>query len=198
LHAPGGGLYVRCSKDQQNPTSIETQLDLRKEFILRQSRHLADTFVDAGVSGSSFETRPGLQAALAKSNGGAHAVFLHLTFDRLSRDLEHSARILKILQFHDFDLWTVHVPPRCHQPHMSIHTLENLCRNNLAYRQRPPVIVHAFDRVDHCPENCGFRNRARLAKAFQRCAFNALKGRSPPSDRAIASAGIHGIVESTP
>ncbi|WP_425639023.1 recombinase family protein [Agrobacterium radiobacter] len=69
-------LYARYSTDQQNPASIETQLDLGKEFVLRQGWHLADTFVDAGVSGSSFETRPGLQAALAKSNIGAYDVFL--------------------------------------------------------------------------------------------------------------------------
>ena len=101
-------LYARYSTDQQNPASIETQLDLGKEFVMRQGWDLADTFVDAGVSGSSFETRPGLQAALARSSTGAYDVFLCLTLDRLSRDLEHSARILKILQFHDVELWTVH------------------------------------------------------------------------------------------
>lgn len=101
-------LYARYSTDQQNPASIETQLDLGKEFIQRQGWYLADTFVDAGISGSSFETRPGIQAALARSNAGAYDVFLCLTLDRLSRDLEHSARILKILQFHDVELWTVH------------------------------------------------------------------------------------------
>lgn len=101
-------LYARYSTDQQNPASIETQLDLGKEFIQRQGWYLANAFVDAGISGSSFETRLGLQAALARSNAGAYDVFLCLTLDRLSRDLEHSARILKILQFHDVELWTVH------------------------------------------------------------------------------------------
>lgn len=43
---------------------------------------------------------------MAKS--GAYSVFLCLTLDRLSRDVEHSAQILKILQFHDVDLWKVH------------------------------------------------------------------------------------------
>jgi DNA invertase Pin-like site-specific DNA recombinase len=100
--------YARYSTDQQNPASIETQLDLGKEFITRQGWHLVDTFVDAGVSGSLFETRPGLQAALAGSNNRAYDIFLCLTLDRLSRDLEHSARVLKILQFHDVELWTVH------------------------------------------------------------------------------------------
>ncbi|MDS7594186.1 hypothetical protein [Agrobacterium tumefaciens] len=46
--------------------------------MLRQSWHLADAFVDAGVSGSSFETRPRLQATLAKSNIGASDVILCL------------------------------------------------------------------------------------------------------------------------
>lgn len=100
--------YARYSTDQQNPASIETQIDLGREFVERQGWHLVDTFVDAGVSGSSFETRPGLQSALAGSNSGAYDIFLCLTLDRLSRDLEHSARVLKLLQFHDVELWTVH------------------------------------------------------------------------------------------
>ncbi|WP_246746821.1 recombinase family protein [Agrobacterium burrii] len=53
-------LYARYSTDQQNPSSIDTQFDLGKEFVVREGRHLVDTFVDAGVSGSSFEARPGL------------------------------------------------------------------------------------------------------------------------------------------
>ncbi len=52
-------LYARYSTDQQNPASIETQLDFGKEFVMRQGWDLSRTFVDAGVSGSSFETRPG-------------------------------------------------------------------------------------------------------------------------------------------
>lgn len=100
--------YARYSTDQQNPASIETQIDLGREFVERQGWHLVDTFVDAGVSGSAFETRNGLQSALARSNSGAYDIFLCLALDRLSRDLEHSARVLKLLQFHDVELWTVH------------------------------------------------------------------------------------------
>ncbi|WP_431324324.1 hypothetical protein [Rhizobium sp. YTU87027] len=54
----------RNSTDQQNPTLIGTQLDLGKESHRAARWHLANTFVDADVSGSSFETRPGRQAAL--------------------------------------------------------------------------------------------------------------------------------------
>ena len=61
-----------------------------------------------GVSGASFETRPGLQAALKGAREGAFDVLLCLTLDRLSRDLEHSAKVLKLLHFHEIELWTVH------------------------------------------------------------------------------------------
>jgi hypothetical protein len=54
-------------------TSTGTQLDLGKEFVC--GRAGPDTFDDAAVSGSLFETGLGLQAALSKSNTGAHDVF---------------------------------------------------------------------------------------------------------------------------
>lgn len=101
-------LYARYSTDQQNPASIETQVDLGKEVIRRHCWQHIETYVDAGVSGASFETRRGLQAALAGANGGQYDVFLCLTLDRLSRDVEHSARILKLLHFNEVELWTVH------------------------------------------------------------------------------------------
>ncbi len=101
-------IYARYSTDQQNPASIETQLDLGTSFVLERGWTLCETFVDAGVSGASFETRPGLQAALKGAREGAFDVLLCLTLDRLSRDLEHSAKVLKLLHFHEIELWTVH------------------------------------------------------------------------------------------
>lgn len=101
-------LYARYSTDQQNPSSIETQLDLGNSFIAQRGWELCGSYVDAGISGASFDTRPGLQAALTGARQGAYDVLLCLTLDRLSRDLEHSARVLKLLQFHEVELWTVH------------------------------------------------------------------------------------------
>lgn len=77
-------IYARYSTDQQNPASIETQLDLGTTFVLERGWTLCETFVDAGVSGASFETRPGLQAALKGAREGAFDVLLCLTLDRLS------------------------------------------------------------------------------------------------------------------
>lgn len=101
-------IYARYSTDQQNPASIETQLDLGTSFVLERGWTLCETFVDGGVSGASFETRPGLEAALKGAREGAFDVLLCLTLDRLSRDLEHSAKVLKLLHFHEIELWTVH------------------------------------------------------------------------------------------
>ncbi|MCF6367241.1 recombinase family protein [Rhizobium halophilum] len=101
-------IYARYSTDQQNPASIETQIDLGTSFVLERGWTLYQTFVDAGVSGASFDTRPGLQAALKGAREGAFDVLLCLTLDRLSRDLEHSAKVLKLLHFHEIELWTVH------------------------------------------------------------------------------------------
>ena len=74
-------------------TSTGTQLDLGKEFVC--GRAGPDTFDDAAVSGSLFETGPGLQAALSKSNTGAHYVFSgpyrtdRLQLSRLSEEFRH-------------------------------------------------------------------------------------------------------------
>lgn len=100
-------LYARYSTDQQNPASIQTQLDLGRAMIEAKGWQLIDSFIDAGISGANYETRSGLQAALFVAQQRTCDVFLCLTLDRLSRDLEHSAKILKLLQFHDVELWTV-------------------------------------------------------------------------------------------
>ncbi|PWE52122.1 hypothetical protein DEM27_32690, partial [Metarhizobium album] len=100
-------IYARYSTDQQNPTSIETQLDLGRSFAVSKGWSVLGVYVDAGVSGASFETRPGLQASLVGARQGEYDVLLCLSLDRLSRDLEHSARIQKILDFNDVALWTV-------------------------------------------------------------------------------------------
>lgn len=100
-------IYARYSTDQQNPASIQTQLDLGREMIEAKGWALVDSFFDAGISGANYETRPGIQSALMAVQEGRCDVFLCLTLDRLSRDLEHSAKILKLLHFHDVELWTV-------------------------------------------------------------------------------------------
>ncbi|MEF3133409.1 recombinase family protein [Rhizobium sp. 268] len=130
-------IYARYSTDQQNPASIETQLDLGASFISERGWKLCGTFVDAGVSGASFETRPGLQAALTGAREGAYDVLLCLTLDRLSRDLEHSAKVLKLLQFHEIELWTVHGSSQVSSMELGLRAvLNNEMLEQVRYRTR--------------------------------------------------------------
>lgn len=131
------GIYARYSTDQQNPASIETQLDLGASFIAERGWKLCGTFVDAGVSGASFETRPGLQAALTGAREGAYNVLLCLTLDRLSRDLEHSAKVLKLLHFHEIELWTVHGSSQVSSMELGLRAvLNNEMLEQVRYRTR--------------------------------------------------------------
>ncbi len=45
-------LYAPYSTDQQNPASIETQLDLGASFVWERGWKLNGTYIDAGVSGA--------------------------------------------------------------------------------------------------------------------------------------------------
>ncbi|MGO6855661.1 recombinase family protein [Rhizobium johnstonii] len=64
-------IYARYSPDQQNPASIETQLDLGASFVAERGWKLSGTYVDAGISGASFETRPGLQGCADRGARGS-------------------------------------------------------------------------------------------------------------------------------
>ncbi|AOF89807.1 hypothetical protein BSY16_3593 [Sinorhizobium sp. RAC02] len=99
---------VRYSTDRQDEVSIETQIELGKTFVEKQGWKLVETYSDAAVSGTSFMLRPGIQQLLARVKEERIDVVLCVTVDRLSRDIEHSHKILKDLRYRDVDLWTVH------------------------------------------------------------------------------------------
>ncbi|WP_281979191.1 recombinase family protein, partial [Pseudorhizobium flavum] len=69
---------------------------------------LIDIFEDRAISGTSYKLRRGIQALLRRVAQGDIDIVLCVTVDRLSRDMEHSARILKELRYRDADIWTVH------------------------------------------------------------------------------------------
>jgi DNA invertase Pin-like site-specific DNA recombinase len=100
--------YARYSTDRQNEVSIETQVELGKEFVSSRGWNLIDVFSDAAISGSSYKTRPGIQAALRRVGRGDIDLVLCVTVDRISRDAEHGNGFLKRLRFNDTELWTVH------------------------------------------------------------------------------------------
>ena len=100
--------YARYSTDRQHEVSIETQIELGEAFVKQRGWKLAATYSDAAVSGTSYQLRPGIQNLMAHVKRERIDVVLCVTVDRLSRDIEHSAKILKELRYRDADIWTVH------------------------------------------------------------------------------------------
>jgi DNA invertase Pin-like site-specific DNA recombinase len=100
--------YARYSTDRQHDVSIETQIELGEAFVKKQGWTLAATYSDAAISGTTFNSRPGIQSLMAHVKRERIDVVLCVTVDRLSRDMEHSAKILKELRYRDADIWTVH------------------------------------------------------------------------------------------
>ncbi|KVK42395.1 hypothetical protein L901_26810, partial [Agrobacterium sp. D14] len=100
--------YARYSTDRQHEVSIETQIELGKAFVARQGWKLVEIYSDAAISGTSYQLRAGIQSLMAHVKRERIDVVLCITVDRLSRDIEHSAKILKQLRYCDADIWTVH------------------------------------------------------------------------------------------
>ncbi|MDX0203826.1 recombinase family protein [Sinorhizobium meliloti] len=100
--------YARYSTDRQHEVSIETQIELGEAFVKARGWHLVATYSDAAISGTSYQLRPGIQSLMAHVKRERIDVVLCVTVDRLSRDIEHSAKILKELRYRDADIWTVH------------------------------------------------------------------------------------------
>ena len=100
--------YARYSTDRQHEVSIETQIELGEAFVKQKGWKLVATYSDAAVSGTSYQLRPGIQSLMAHVKRERIDVVLCVTVDRLSRDIEHSAKILKELRYRDADIWTVH------------------------------------------------------------------------------------------
>ncbi|WP_442205247.1 recombinase family protein [Rhizobium sp. RAF56] len=95
--------YARYSTDRQNEVSIETQVELGKAFVEQRGWTLVGTYFDSAVSGMNFTSRPGIQKLLSHVRRERIDVVLCVTVDRLSRDVEHSSKILKELRYRDTD-----------------------------------------------------------------------------------------------
>ncbi|RSC38670.1 recombinase family protein [Agrobacterium sp. FDAARGOS_525] len=100
--------YARYSTDRQHEVSIETQIELCEAFAKQKGWNVVATYSDSAVSGMSFLSRPGIQRLLAHVKREHIDVVLCVTVDRLSRDVEHSAKILKDLNYQNTEIWTVH------------------------------------------------------------------------------------------
>ena len=129
--------YARYSTDRQNEVSLETQIELGKSFIEDKGWTLAATYSDAAVSGTRFTSRPGIQNLLRHVKRGGIDIVLCVTVDRLSRDVEHSSKILKEVNYHDATIWTVQAGQAV--TNMELHlrsTLSHEMVEQIRYRTR--------------------------------------------------------------
>ncbi|NEJ31717.1 recombinase family protein [Rhizobium leguminosarum] len=129
--------YARYSTDRQNEVSIETQVELGKAFVQKQGWKLVETYSDAAVSGTSFTSRPGIQKLLSHVKREQIDIVLCVTVDRLSRDVEHSSKILKELRYRDTDLWTVQAGTAVQDMEMALRAvLSHELVEQIRYRTR--------------------------------------------------------------
>jgi site-specific DNA recombinase len=91
-------IYARYSSDLQRAASIEDQILVCKERLVREGWTLTATYSDRGISGASH-LRPGYQAMLAAARRGEFDIVLAEALDRISRDQEHVASFFKQMTF---------------------------------------------------------------------------------------------------
>ncbi len=93
-------IYTRVSTDDQaeNGTSLAAQKIACKKKAAQIGAQVTHVFEDAGVSGSLFVARPGLQTALKSIEEKEANVLIVYNISRLSRDREHQSTIKKMIE----------------------------------------------------------------------------------------------------
>ena len=91
-------IYARYSTDNQREASIADQVRLCKERIAAEGWELVQVCQDRAISGAST-LRPGYQAVLEAARNGEFDVLVAEALDRLSRDQEDVAALLKRMRF---------------------------------------------------------------------------------------------------
>jgi site-specific DNA recombinase len=91
-------IYARYSSDLQRAASIEDQLLVCTERVVREKWTLTATYTDRGISGASH-LRPGYQKLLEDARKGEFDIVLAEALDRISRDQEHVASFFKLMSF---------------------------------------------------------------------------------------------------
>jgi len=92
------GIYARFSSENQRDASNDDQLRVCHARAQREGWHIAETFTDYALSGSTT-LRPRYQALLTAIRLGQIDLVLTESLDRLSRDQEHVAGFYKVAQF---------------------------------------------------------------------------------------------------
>src|SRR4051794_38916906 len=99
-------VYARFSSDLQADRSIDDQVRLCRRFIEQQGWAYQHAYTDRAISGATA-LRPAYQALLEDARRGGYDVVVAEALDRLSRDQEDVAGLLKRLRFAGVRLFTV-------------------------------------------------------------------------------------------
>ncbi len=99
--------YAHCATAPQPEVSIETLIELGKEFIRKLGWKLVDVFTGHMGGGTTHKTRPGLRALLKRPSEVEIDVVVCISMDRLSRDVARSSEIYKELLNHGLELQTM-------------------------------------------------------------------------------------------
>src|SRR5262245_25200817 len=91
-------IYARYSTDLQRAASIEDQILVCNERLVRDQWTLIKTYTDRGMSGANH-LRPSYQKLIEDAHKGEFDVVLAEALDRISRDQEHVAAFYKQMCF---------------------------------------------------------------------------------------------------
>lgn len=103
-------IYARYSSDLQNPSSVDDQVALCRQFIKDQFKddlRRILVYSDAAISGSTITRRPGMTALRATVTAGRVSLVVAEGLDRLSRSMKDIAEIHEILGYRGVTIWTV-------------------------------------------------------------------------------------------
>ena len=103
---PVAVVYARYSSDLQREASIEDQIRICRERIEREGWEYFCAYTDRAQSGASA-LRPAYQKLLEDARRGQFEVVVAEALDRLSRDQEDVAGLLKRLRFAGVRLFTL-------------------------------------------------------------------------------------------
>ena len=132
-------IYARYSDQKQDPSSIDAQLALCRDFAASKGWEVAGEFTDAMISGAT-KARDGYQAMLrAVDAGGADIVFAE-ALDRLTRDPEESHALFKRLKHRGVRLVTL-AEGEVSNIHVAVSGISNaLYLEAVAFKTRRSII----------------------------------------------------------
>ena len=128
-------IYARYSSERQSAASIDDQLRLCKERVAREGWTLQQVYRDDAMSGAS-SLRPGYQALVEAARHAECDVIVAEALDRLSRDQEDVAGLLKRCRFAGVQIVTL-AEGEISELHVGLKgTMNALFLNDLADKTR--------------------------------------------------------------